>query len=104
VTWASKNRGGHTACDDGEVECIGCGSGEGTTGATGASVVIKGDGESNGSLGDSGRECDRKSMGRRSLGLYEARRGFFAQCKGNQTMGARLGFMSTQGGPSVCML
>jgi hypothetical protein len=40
------------------VERIGSGSGEGTTDAAGISVVIEGDGESNGSLGDSGWEHD----------------------------------------------
>ena len=34
------------------------GSGEGTTGATGANFIIEGDGESNGSLGDDGWEHD----------------------------------------------
>jgi hypothetical protein len=58
VTWASKNRGGHTACDDGEVEHTWSGGVEGTTSTGGASVIIEGDGESNGSLGDGGRECD----------------------------------------------
>jgi hypothetical protein len=55
TTWASMNRGGHATYDNGEVERTGSGNGEGTTGA---SVVIEGDGESNGSLGDGGRECD----------------------------------------------
>ena len=58
MTWASKNRGVHAAYDDGEVECTGSGGVEGTIGATGASVVVEGDGESNGSLGDSGRGRD----------------------------------------------
>jgi hypothetical protein len=62
VIWASKNRGGHVACDDGEVECTGSGGGEGTTGAAGAPVIIEGDGESNGSLGDGGRECDGNTV------------------------------------------
>ena len=56
MTWASKNRGVHAACDDGKVESTWSGSGEGSTGATGASVIIEGDGESNGSLGDGGRK------------------------------------------------
>ena len=56
--WASKNRGVHTAYDNGEVERKGSGGGEGTTSATGASVVVEGDGDSNGSLGDGGWECD----------------------------------------------
>ena len=54
--WARKNRGGHIACDDGEVEHTRSGGGEGTTGAGGASIVVEGDGESNGSLGDGGWE------------------------------------------------
>ena len=54
--WASKNRGGHAAYDNGELERTGSGSGEGTTGAAGASIVVKGDRESNGSLGDGGWE------------------------------------------------
>jgi hypothetical protein len=54
MTWASKNRGVHAACDDDKVEHTGSGGSEGTIGATGASVVIEGDGESNGSLGDGG--------------------------------------------------
>ena len=57
MTWASKNRGVHTAYDDGEVECTGSGGGEGTTGAAGTSVVIEDDG-GNGSLGDGGWESD----------------------------------------------
>ena len=46
VAWASKNRGVHIACDDGEVEHTGSGGGEGTTSVVGASIVIKGDRES----------------------------------------------------------
>ena len=56
MTWASKNRGVHIACDDGEVERTGSGSGEGTTDAAGASIIIEGDRERNGSLGDDRRE------------------------------------------------
>ena len=56
MTWASKNRGVHATYDDDEVEHTGCGGGEGTTGAAGASIVIEGDKESNGSLGDGGWE------------------------------------------------
>ena len=55
---ASKNRGVHVACDDDKVEHTGSGGGKGTTGAAGASVIVEGNGESNGSLGDSGRECN----------------------------------------------
>jgi hypothetical protein len=40
------------------VECTGSGSGEGTTGAASASIVVEGDRESNGSLGDGGWERD----------------------------------------------
>ena len=58
MTWASKNRGVHATYDDDEVEHTGCGGGEGTTGAAGASIVIEGDKESNGSLGDGGWEHD----------------------------------------------
>ena len=54
--WASKNRGVHVACDDDEVERTGSGGGEGTIGVAGASIIIEGDGESNGSLGDGRRE------------------------------------------------
>ena len=62
MTWASKNRGVHVAaCDDGEVERTKSGGGKGTTGAASASVIIEGNGESNGSLGDSGWECDRST-------------------------------------------
>jgi hypothetical protein len=43
------------------VKRTGSGGGEGTTSAAGASVVIEGDGESNGSLGDGGREHDRNT-------------------------------------------
>jgi hypothetical protein len=53
--WATKNRGGHAACDYGEVEHTRSGSGEGTTGAM---VVVEGNRESNGSLGDGGWEHD----------------------------------------------
>ena len=56
--WASKNRGVHVDCDNGEVERTGSGDGEGTIGATGASVIVEDGGESIGSLGDGGRECD----------------------------------------------
>ena len=56
--WASKNRGLHAAYDDSEVERTGSGGGEGTTGAAGASIIVEGNRESNGSLGDSGRERD----------------------------------------------
>ena len=56
VTWASKNRGDHVACDDREVERIRSGGGEETTGAAGVSIVVEGDGESNGCLGGGGRE------------------------------------------------
>ena len=58
MTWASKNIGVHVACDDGEVERIGSGDGEGTTGAAGASIIIEGNEESNGSLGDGRQEHD----------------------------------------------
>jgi hypothetical protein len=58
MTWASKNRGVHIACDDGEVELTESGGSKGTTGAAGANDVVEDDGESNGSLGDSRRECD----------------------------------------------
>ena len=56
--WASKNKGGHAAYDDGEVERTRSGGGEGTTGAASASVIVEDDGESNGSLGDGGQERD----------------------------------------------
>ena len=56
--WASKNKGVHVAYDDGEVEHTRSGGGEGTIGATGASVVVEGEGESNGSLGDGSWEHD----------------------------------------------
>ena len=59
--WASKNRGVHVAYDDGKVERTRSGGGKGTTGAASASVIIKGNGESNDSLGDSGWECDRST-------------------------------------------
>ena len=48
----------HVAYDDGEVEHNGSGGGEGTTGAGDASIVDKGDRESNGSQGEGGREHD----------------------------------------------
>ena len=54
--WASKNKGVHAAYNDSEVERTGSGGGEGTTGAAGASVIVEGDRESNGSLGDGGWE------------------------------------------------
>jgi hypothetical protein len=59
--WASKNRGGHTSCFDDEVERTRSVSGEGTTSATSASIVIEGNRETNGSLGDDGRERDRNT-------------------------------------------
>ena len=58
MAWASNNKRVHIACDDGEVERTGSGSGEGTTDAAGASIIIEGDRESNGSLRDNGREHD----------------------------------------------
>ena len=58
MTWASKNKGVHAACDDGKVECTRHGGSEGSTGVTGANVIVEGDGKSNGSLGDGGREHD----------------------------------------------
>ena len=58
MMWASKNRGVHVACDEGKVECTGSGGGEGTIGATGTSMVIEDDVESNDSLGDGRREHD----------------------------------------------
>ena len=58
MTWANKNRGVHVAGDDSEVERTKSGGGEGTTSATSANIVVEGDGESNGSLGDSGWEHD----------------------------------------------
>jgi hypothetical protein len=61
MMWTNKNRGGHVACDDGEVERTRSGGGEGTTGATSASVIIEGDWESNGSLGDGERQCDENT-------------------------------------------
>jgi hypothetical protein len=59
--WASKNRGGHTAYFDDEVERTRSGGGEGTTSAASANVVIEGNGETNGSLGDDGWESDRNT-------------------------------------------
>jgi hypothetical protein len=47
------------ACDDGKVDRTGSGSGERTTNAGGINVVVVGDWETNGSLGDSMWECDR---------------------------------------------
>ena len=61
MVWASKNRGVHAAYDDDEVEYTGSGGGEGTTGANGGSIVVEGNGESNGSLGDGGREHERNT-------------------------------------------
>ena len=52
--WASKNRGGHAAYDDGQVERTGSGGGEGTINAASASVIVEGDRESNGNLEDGG--------------------------------------------------
>ena len=46
------------ACDNDEVDHIGSGGGERTTGAGGVNVIVVGDWETNGSLGDSMRECD----------------------------------------------
>ena len=40
------------ATNDGEVNRIGSSGGKRTTGAGGVSVIVEGDGESNGSLGD----------------------------------------------------
>ena len=51
----------HVACDDGEVECTGSGGGQGTIGVVGAHVIIEGDRESNGSLGDDGWEHDENT-------------------------------------------
>jgi len=59
--WDSKNRGGHVAYDNGKVERTRSGGGEGTTGTTGACVIVEGDGESNGNLGAGGRERDGDS-------------------------------------------
>jgi hypothetical protein len=61
MTWASKNREGHTAGDDYEVECTRSGGGKGATSASGARVVIEGDEGSNGSLGDGWREHDENT-------------------------------------------
>ena len=80
--WASKNRGVHTAYDDGEVECTGSGGGEGTTGAIGASVVVEGHGESNGILGDGRRERDG-NIGVSRLDINAA----FADTKAGRTIG-----------------
>jgi hypothetical protein len=46
------------ATDDGEVDHTRSGSGERTTSASGISVVIVGDGETNANLGDSVRDHD----------------------------------------------
>jgi len=40
------------ACDDDEVDCSGSGGGERTTSAGGVNIVVVGDWETNGSLGD----------------------------------------------------
>jgi hypothetical protein len=44
------------ACNNGEVDHTGSGDGERTNGAGGINVVVVGDGERNGSLGDGERE------------------------------------------------
>ena len=46
------------ACDDGEVDHIESGGGEGTNGPRGINGVVVGDGETNGSLGDGVWERD----------------------------------------------
>ena len=61
MMWASKNRGVHATYDDSEVERTERGGGEGTTNVAGASIVVEDNGESNGSLGDDGREHNRNT-------------------------------------------
>ena len=53
------------ATDDGKVDRTGSGSGERTASVGGVNVVIVGDCETNGSLGDGVQECDGYQQSRR---------------------------------------
>jgi len=54
-----------SATDDGKVDRTGSGSGERTASVGGVNVVIVGDCETNGSLGDGVQECDGYQQSRR---------------------------------------
>ena len=56
--WGARSGSSDGACDDGEVDLTGSGGSERTTGVGGANIIIKGNGESNGNLGDGLRERD----------------------------------------------